>query len=781
MRLLLRPVCFLTALLMTVVFFSGLPVSGASAEWHNACGENLLWFMDEKGVLTITGTGEMYSYIENTPAWSKRSITKIIIEPGVTSIGALAFEGCRWLESVEIPDTVTRIGDYAFDGCSALKSVVLPSGLREIGINPFCRCRLLAEVTLSADNPTFTLQDGMLLSREDGRLVFRCADDDSKTCSIPEGTRIIGAYAFSVCADLISVRIPEGVTEIGRGAFSGCQFLVSLDLPGSVVSAGNYAFSDCVSLTRVTLPEGMTSVGTGAFLRCRNLQALSFPLSLRFLGDCPLGSCESLKEIGLDPDHPLLGFRDGMLYTKDKGKLLWYAADYPAAACAIPEGIRIIGEDAFANGKNLEEITIPGSVTDIEKRAFAGCRKVTKITFSLGLENIGQEAFADMASLEDAALPEGLKSIGNYAFGGCYSLKTVLIPQSVTEIGEDLFVSIDKINLAVYAEKGSAAERYCLDNNLRTVPPGQAVPEPEAPLPNAFTAAFPGYTGLYQAQTGNDSEAVFLARRPDDSLVLLCGVLQETGSWSIAESAPLPAGSRLTLYDGMELIDTGKTRCAVCRYHDNLWGIYCTGWKSIFFGPGWIGDISRPSLYFIDHPWDDLTVIDWDSLDEEWDTLMKPLDPSSWTSPVRPDLQDRIPLYAAPDTGSEIIVNLVSHAPLFVVEKGDEWTHVRLGRADGKHWALDGWVRTEDLAFDDVKDKERFTTLYYALSAKKNAVIPLVTPLGSEEIPEAEYNPDRWLTIGETAMDGQEYWLVYEYYLEKPAFIPKDVMVEPKG
>lgn len=781
MRHLLRPACFLTALLLAAAFFSGLPVSGASAEWHNACGEDLLWFMDEKGVLTITGTGDMYSYIEDRPGWRRSDVRKVIIEPGVTSIGALAFEQCKYLESVEIPDTVTRIGDYAFDGCMALKSVALPDSLREIGINPFCQCRKLEEVTLSADNPAFTLQDGMLLSREDCRLVFRCAGYDSGACSIPEGTRIIGSSAFAGCDELVSVNIPEGVTEIGSSAFSGCDSLVFLDLPDSVVSAGNYAFSGCYTLLRITLPEGMTSIGTGAFLRCRRLETLSFPLSLSFLGNCPLGSCESLKEIGLDTNHPYLGFKDGMLYTKGEGKLLWYAAEYPSTVCTIPDGIRIIGEEAFQNGQKLEEIIIPGSVTTIEKRAFAGCGKVTEITFSQGLETIGKEAFADMTALEDAVLPEGLKSIGDYAFGGCYSLKTVLIPQSVTEIGDDLFVSIDKINLAIYAEKGSAAEQYCLDNSLKTVPPGQEVPEPEAPLPDAFTAAYPGYTGLYRTQTGNESEAVFLARRPDDSLVLLCGARQDDGSWSIVESAPLPAGSRLILYDGMDLIDTGKAFCSVCRYHDDLWGIFCVGWKSFFFGPGWIGDIAAPSLYFIDHPWDDLTTIDWNSLDEGWDRLMKPLDRSSWVCPNQADRQARTPLYAAPDTGSERIVDLVHCAPLFVVEKGDEWTHVRLGRTDERHWALDGWVRTEDLSFDDEKGKDRFDTLEYGLFAKKGAVITLVTPLDSEQIPEAEYNSDRWITIGEKTDGGQDYWLVYEYYLEKPAFIPKDVLAEPNG
>lgn len=774
------PFCFFAALLLAAACIFSLPFSGACAEWSNACGKDLRWFMDDKGVLTITGTGDMYSFIEDRPGWSASGVKKIVIEPGVTSIGALAFEKCSHLESIEIPDSVTRIGDYAFDQCSELKSVALPEGLQEIGINPFCECRKLAEMTLPAGNPAFTLQDGMLLSREDQRLVFCCAGYDSYDCRIPEGSRIIGSHAFSGCSKLTSISVPEGVTEIENSAFVGCNDLMSLDLPKSVVSIGNYAFFGCESLPGITFREGLASVGTKAFLYCRRLETISFPLSLVSLGDQPLYSCESLKEIEVDPDHPYLGFRDGMLYTKTEGKLLWYAAKNPATACEIPEGIRIIGEEAFQYGRNLVEITIPESVTVIEKKAFAGCRKVKAIHFSQGLESVGQEAFSDMESLEDVTLPEGLKSIGNYAFGGCYGLKTIFIPASVTDIGEDLFISIDKINLAVFAEKGSAAEQYCRNNQLKAVPPGEVIPEPEAPLPDAFTAKYPGYTGLYQAHK-DDSEAVYIARRPDDSLVLLCGARQEDGSWSVIESAPLPAGSRLMMYDGEELIDTGKARCTVCRYHDDLWGICSTGWKDIYFGPGWIGDMARPYYYFIDHPWDDLTSIDWDSLDEKWDKLMKSLDRSSWASPNRPGLQDRTPLYAEPDTGSECIASLVNTAPLFVVEKGDEWTHVRLGRADGEHWTLEGWVRTEDLAFEDEQYKDRFASLEYSLYANKGDTITLLTPPDSEQIPGAEYDDDRWIHIGEKTIDGQDYWLVYECYLEKPALIPKELLHEWNG
>ena len=44
----------------------------------------------------------------------------------VTSIGGAAFEGCRSLKSITIPDGVTSIGNYAFEGCSSLTSITIP-------------------------------------------------------------------------------------------------------------------------------------------------------------------------------------------------------------------------------------------------------------------------------------------------------------------------------------------------------------------------------------------------------------------------------------------------------------------------------------------------------------------------------------------------------------------------------------------------------------------------------------------------------------------------------
>lgn len=84
------------------------------------CGDNLTWTVSEDGILTISGTGEMYDYVksgyssERAP-WSSESFFRIVIEEGVTSIGEYAFFYCSdILYSVEIASSVISIGRYAF-------------------------------------------------------------------------------------------------------------------------------------------------------------------------------------------------------------------------------------------------------------------------------------------------------------------------------------------------------------------------------------------------------------------------------------------------------------------------------------------------------------------------------------------------------------------------------------------------------------------------------------------------------------------------------------------
>ena len=92
------------------------------------CGDNLTWKLDADGVLTISGTGDMYDYEYNdnrAQPWNDFSdqIVKVIVEAGVTSIGEHAIFFMNSLITVELPTTLNRIGAMALSWNDNMESV----------------------------------------------------------------------------------------------------------------------------------------------------------------------------------------------------------------------------------------------------------------------------------------------------------------------------------------------------------------------------------------------------------------------------------------------------------------------------------------------------------------------------------------------------------------------------------------------------------------------------------------------------------------------------------
>ena len=128
------------------VILDGNVMSGSngnltSATWHCAdgdihlCGDNVVWTLDVNGVLTISGTGAMYDGSWNEgengeQPWNwglgwrsyRDSITRVIIENGVSHIGYQAFEGCINLTSISVPESITSINDEAFINCDNIRT-----------------------------------------------------------------------------------------------------------------------------------------------------------------------------------------------------------------------------------------------------------------------------------------------------------------------------------------------------------------------------------------------------------------------------------------------------------------------------------------------------------------------------------------------------------------------------------------------------------------------------------------------------------------------------------
>ena len=123
----------------------------------------------------------------------------------------------------------------------------------------------LKAVNVSADNPVYSSQDGVLYNKSKTKLLSMPKASGLTDFDIPQSVTSIGNEAFQGCSMLESVSIPASVTSIGSSAFSGCTSLESVSIPASVTSIGSYAFWDCTSLVSITIPSSVTEIGGGAF------------------------------------------------------------------------------------------------------------------------------------------------------------------------------------------------------------------------------------------------------------------------------------------------------------------------------------------------------------------------------------------------------------------------------------------------------------------------------------------------------------------------------------
>ena len=133
--------------------YSNFPVgptlNGETAS--GSCGESLTWSLNSAGDLTISGTGDMASFIATGAPWAeyRNQVKLVILGQGVTSIGSSAFQDCENLETVRLPNTLTALGEAAFLRCGKLTNVSLPISLKSVGENCFTGCEKLVLLDLT--------------------------------------------------------------------------------------------------------------------------------------------------------------------------------------------------------------------------------------------------------------------------------------------------------------------------------------------------------------------------------------------------------------------------------------------------------------------------------------------------------------------------------------------------------------------------------------------------------------------------------------------------------
>lgn len=125
---------------------------------------------------------------------------------------------------------------------------------------------------------------------------------------------------------------------------------------------------------------------------------------------------------------------------------------------------KYIGNCAFEDSENMEELQLTGQPEVIPDYMCSGCRKLKKITLPDSVLQIGEYSFQYCDSLEQINIPPFVQEIGKYAFS-CTGIEELILPSDVN-VAPYAFQSCFRLKRLIWNEKEyhpSMIGPYCIE------------------------------------------------------------------------------------------------------------------------------------------------------------------------------------------------------------------------------------------------------------------------------------------------------------------------------
>ena len=415
------------ALAVTALILTHLPVSeadaAASASDFQTQGSTLVKYRGTEERVTIPDTVEVVgeSAFENN-----QKVQFVVIPKSVKRLDAYVFWGCNNLEEVVLGKGLTAVDEYSFAGCTGLKQITIPENVQSIDAQAFAGCINLTDIYIPAtvtgiaedaflncDNVTIHADEGSVAAQFSQKLAEQKNRDplvtaapvqtptavsrpDTQATTEPVSTTTPAPVATPVPGNLLGStiivgnhalvmvhpgeeKVQQGYTEPEAGQETGeeqditaetengkipewmyyrNQSVSAVTIPEGTTEIGRFAFSRS-SLRTVTIPEGVTVIDYAAFYHCDNLDNVILPDTVNTVG------AKAFTHTGWMDDFEENSM-DDFLISGDI--LVAYKGNLPEVV--IPDGVRVIAEEAFRNHTELKKVHLPASVTDIGNDAF---------------------------------------------------------------------------------------------------------------------------------------------------------------------------------------------------------------------------------------------------------------------------------------------------------------------------------------------------------------------------------------------------------------------------
>ena len=442
------------------------------------CSSLTSFVVDEDNLSYSASGGVLYNRGKSQVVAVAGGLTSVSLYGTATKILPWAFNECKKITTIEIPQAITSIGKGAFASCTGLTTIKFNGAPPSVGSSCFedvtaegyyypayatawekvISAAKWNDLSMSCWNTSGDVSYNYELSA-DGKYAIitginRTALEFSGKLTIPsvlDGKPVvaIGDDAFFDYVGLTAVILPSTITTIGEWAFYGCSGLKTLTLPQGLKTVEDYAFSDCNGLTALTIPSSVTSIGSHSF-DCEDLNTVifegvppsafyfSFPTTYEkvngeFVAMVNVNGYYTVEHESAWKKVIVDGRWNRMkMQSLPLSKIVKYQVN------TDKKSVTILGWTKSATAL-AGSITIPSKidglpVTSIAANAFKGYKGITSVTLPSTLTSIGESAFEGCTGLTSVTIPAKVKTIPYKAFYGCKGLTSVTISKGVQKI-----------------------------------------------------------------------------------------------------------------------------------------------------------------------------------------------------------------------------------------------------------------------------------------------------------------------------------------------------------
>lgn len=481
------------------------------------CGENAEWsYNTGNHQMTISGTGvvdqiikKSEQYLSDTGNKARYQVKQVVVGEGITALDAGALfmnigkaKGIKEIK-ISLPDSLEKIGTDTFDPGHLsgvwFRHIHLPCNVRDVeggalwGLGDQIasdadsykdnvkelshRYKNKLTITVDSNNPYYTTQDNVLLTKDKKTLVYYPAEKTDKVYRIPKSVTKIEALAFARNSFLSEVVLPTGITEIGAGAFYGDSRLSNVNLSeaakvkrlcdfdgvkAQICSYGARYVNSNSDDERYRDPEiyikefhGSGKVRKDAYMlgtfAGTNLKEIQFPNSLQYASYNTFADCFRLKKITLGSGYE--GQINPVNYCDENGFLLPNEQSTDRVEIQIPAGNKTYkvrdnvvysgdGKTVYGITKDYQKstLTLDETVEVIARNAFSAT-KLQKVVAMGNLKTIGNGAFLHSERLKSFEVKGNIDTIDVEAFYFCDKLKKFVCRGSIKTIGAQAFYS----------------------------------------------------------------------------------------------------------------------------------------------------------------------------------------------------------------------------------------------------------------------------------------------------------------------------------------------------